>query len=101
MPCPICVPVSPKEFSAEMMVHFRGMENLDRPGVMIFPKVLVCLNCGCSQFNAPETELALLGKLIRRLAVLRGRTADKRVCREDFYQRGEQVVSGPRFDDVA
>jgi hypothetical protein len=58
MLCPICVSANQEEFPAEMMVHFSGRENLDRPGVMICPKILVCLNCGFSQFTAPKTELA-------------------------------------------
>jgi hypothetical protein len=36
--------------------------NLNKPGVWVFPKVVVCLDCGCSWFTVPETELALLAK---------------------------------------
>jgi hypothetical protein len=48
------------EFSAEMLVHLGGIKNLDKSGVVLFPKVLVCLDCGFSQFTAPKAELALL-----------------------------------------
>jgi len=45
-----------------MVIHFSfsGSKNLDKPGVWVFPKVLVCLDCGLSQFTVPESELALL-----------------------------------------
>jgi hypothetical protein len=62
MSCPRCSSVSQEEFPAELMFHFRGAQNLDRPGVMIFPKVLVCLKCGFSQFTAPIQEVALLAQ---------------------------------------
>jgi hypothetical protein len=50
------------EFVAEMIIHFSfsGLKDLDKPGVWVFPKVLVCLDCGSSQFTVPESELALL-----------------------------------------
>jgi predicted nucleic-acid-binding Zn-ribbon protein len=63
MSCPVCgSSANQEEFSAEMMFHFRGMENLDRPGVMAFPRVLVCLECGFSQFTTAKMSLALLAK---------------------------------------
>jgi hypothetical protein len=60
MSCPACRLDNQMEFSAEMMVHLGGIKNLDNSGVVLFPKVLVCLACGFSQFTVPETELALL-----------------------------------------
>jgi hypothetical protein len=60
MSCPKCTLRNQMEFSAEMMVHHRGFRNLDKSGVVLFPKVLVCLDCGFSQFTAPKAALALL-----------------------------------------
>jgi hypothetical protein len=37
-----------------------GLENLDKPGVWLFPKLLVCLDCGFSQLKVPARELASL-----------------------------------------
>lgn len=48
------------EFSAEMLVHLGGLKNLNKSGVCVFPKVLVCLDCGFSQFTVPQADLALL-----------------------------------------
>jgi hypothetical protein len=43
-----------------MMVHFSDLNNLDDLGVFVFPKLLVCLDCGSARFKATDTELALL-----------------------------------------
>jgi hypothetical protein len=60
MPCPSCFSTKQAEFSAEMIVHFSGPENLDNPGVWMFPKLLVCLDCGVSRFAIPELSMSLL-----------------------------------------
>jgi hypothetical protein len=43
-----------------MNIHFSGLRNIDYPGLLVFPHILVCLECGSSRFTIPETELALL-----------------------------------------
>ena len=43
-----------------MLVHFRGLKNLDKPGVWLFPELLVCLECGFAQATIPTYELAQL-----------------------------------------
>jgi hypothetical protein len=58
--CGSCESGNQAEFSAEMIIHFSGIKNLDRPGVLAFPKLLVCLDCGFSRFTVPETALPLL-----------------------------------------
>ena len=60
MRCHACASDNLRDFSAEIHIHFPYRKNLDRPGVFLFPKVLVCLNCGFSSFTVPETELRLL-----------------------------------------
>ena len=60
MSCPSCRLNNQMEFSTEMLVHLGGLKNLDKSGVCVFPKVLVCLDCGFSQFTVPKAELALL-----------------------------------------
>lgn len=60
MSCPECSSKQ-DEFSTEMLVHHDGLENLDRSDVLLFTKILICSDCGFSQFTIPKTELALLG----------------------------------------
>jgi len=62
MSCLSCASDNLAEFAAEVNVHFLGLKNLDKPSVFIFPKLLVCLDCGFSWFATPETELALLAR---------------------------------------
>jgi hypothetical protein len=50
------------EFGAEMNIHFSGLEGLNKPSVMVFPKLTVCFECGSAQFALPETELHILAE---------------------------------------
>jgi len=63
MICLSCRSANQAELTAEMVIHFPGVKNLDRPGVWLFPKLLVCLNCGSSRFKVPEIELASVAKI--------------------------------------
>ena len=58
MICKSCSSDNSLRFSAEINVHFSGWEGLKRPGVFIFPKLLVCMDCGFTEFAIPERELA-------------------------------------------
>jgi hypothetical protein len=60
MPCPECGLSNEAHFSAEMVVHLGGLKNLDKSGVLLFPRLSVCLDCGFVQFTVSGTELALL-----------------------------------------
>jgi hypothetical protein len=60
MPCLSCGSKKQSEFPAEMLIHFGGLKNLDKPGVWVFPKLLACLDCGLFQSTIPEYELAQL-----------------------------------------
>ena len=62
MSCLSCPSHKQVKFSAEMNIHFTGLKNIDKPGVWLFPEVLVCLDCGSSQFSVPSIELALLAE---------------------------------------
>jgi hypothetical protein len=60
MHCSCCASDIQAEFTAEINIHFSDLRNIDSPGLLIFPKLLVCLECGLSSFTTPENELALL-----------------------------------------
>lgn len=60
MACAMCSSASQADFTTEMMIHFSRLKHLTNPGVLIFPKVSICLDCGFSRFTVPKTELASL-----------------------------------------
>jgi hypothetical protein len=62
MSCLLCGSGNEAELVSEMIIHFSGPKNRDKPGVWVFSKVLVCLDCGCSRFTVPKTELASISK---------------------------------------
>jgi hypothetical protein len=62
MACASCGSEKQTQFGTEMMIHFPGLEVLDNPGVLTFPKVTVCFSCGLTGFVLPERELHLLKK---------------------------------------
>jgi hypothetical protein len=51
-----------RQFPAEINVHFPGTEGRDKPTVWIFPRLLVCLDCGLTQFQIGETQLRQLSE---------------------------------------
>ena len=62
MACPSCRSAKHAELTAEMLIHFPGLGNIDKPGVWLFPTILVCMDCGSSRFTVPENELASVAK---------------------------------------
>jgi hypothetical protein len=50
------------EYGAEINVHFLERRDLDREAVLLFPKLLVCLKCGFTEFTISQSELPLLSK---------------------------------------
>ena len=77
MSCQLCDSNKQMEFSTEINIHLSGVKNIDDPGVLFFPKVLVCLDCGASHFSTPGDELLRLsGRAVTLEASAReGRTA--------------------------
>lgn len=60
MACKLCQSHNQRNFNAEINVHFPGRNNLDKPSVFTFPKLLVCLNCGFTEFVLETPELLRL-----------------------------------------
>lgn len=46
MACKSCGSDNQSEFGAEINIHFPGRKGLDKPAVLVFPKLVVCLDCG-------------------------------------------------------
>ena len=66
MSCASCASSNQREFAAEINVHFRGLENIDNPGILVFAKLLVCLDCGFSRFILTEQASRRIGSAIAR-----------------------------------
>jgi len=58
--CRACGSDKQTEFTAEIALHFSGPGNLDKPHLLVFPRILVCLNCGSAGFTVPESQLHIL-----------------------------------------
>jgi hypothetical protein len=58
MSCPKCSLGHQEEFLAEMVVHPHGLKNLDNSGILLFPKLSVCLECGYVQFTVPQNGIS-------------------------------------------
>jgi hypothetical protein len=57
MTCRVCISENQSRFGTEIAIHLPG---LSTPPVFLFPKVVVCLDCGFTEFAIPETELCVL-----------------------------------------
>ena len=62
MCCASCGSENFQKFGGEIVIHFPGPENLDKPHVHVSAELAVCLDCGIAQFAVPEAELRMLGK---------------------------------------
>jgi hypothetical protein len=58
--CLLCASANPGEFGTEILVHFPGLKNLDKPPVWVFSKLSVCPDSGFSRFTTPDGKLAIL-----------------------------------------
>ncbi len=62
MSCKSCKSENQSNFNGEIATHFPGLKGLDKPIVWVFPKLVVCLDCGFTEFAIPETELRQLAE---------------------------------------
>ena len=60
MSCKLCQSQNQRNLSGEIAIHFPGLKGLDKPIVWVSPKLVVCLDCGFTEFAIPETELRQL-----------------------------------------
>lgn len=60
MACKGCHSDKQRVFNGETAIHFPGLDGLDKPIVWVFPKLVVCLHCGFTEFAVPERELQVL-----------------------------------------
>jgi hypothetical protein len=65
MACRSCGSETLTNFPAEISIHFPGIKNIDKPTIWVFPKLLVCMDCGFAELVIAENELLQLGKTSR------------------------------------
>ena len=62
MSCKSCESNHQSLFSGEVAVRFPGLHNLDRLAALLFPELLVCLDCGFTEFVIADSDLRLLAQ---------------------------------------
>jgi hypothetical protein len=60
MSCGSCQSENQRNLNGEIAIHFPGLKGLNKPIIWVFPKLLVCLDCGFTEFSVPEKELSVL-----------------------------------------
>jgi hypothetical protein len=65
MKCLSCQSTSQSMFPAELNIHFPGLEGLDKPTVWAFPQLLVCFDCGFTQFTLSSDQVRTLQSDLR------------------------------------
>ena len=56
MRCKRCASDYLKDLAGELAIHFPGLEGLNKPLVLVHPKLTVCLNCGFVEFVLPDEQ---------------------------------------------
>jgi hypothetical protein len=59
-------------FIGEMRIRSPGLKNIDKPSVWVFPELIVCFDCGTTEFLIPKNELGELRRLTRGGATASG-----------------------------
>jgi hypothetical protein len=62
MACNSCGSLKQEKFRSEIDIHFPGLKNVNKRPVVVFPELLICLNCGKAEFSVPKEELKLLAE---------------------------------------
>ena len=57
MSCHSCGSVNQKHFKSEVDIHFRGLGNVNKLPVIVYPVLLVCLDCGQAEFAISKEDL--------------------------------------------
>jgi hypothetical protein len=60
MVCKRCDSDNQSTLNGEVAIHYPGLKGLDKPISWVFPKILVCLDCGFTEFTVPEKDLSVL-----------------------------------------
>jgi hypothetical protein len=57
-----CSSANQQKFLGEMCIRRPGLKHIADSIVLVWPELVVCLNCGAAEFLVPESELHQLAK---------------------------------------
>jgi len=60
MSCGYCGSIKETELTTEINFHIPGPLSSADPGIFVFPKVSVCLDCGCVHFILRRDEMQVI-----------------------------------------
>ena len=60
MRCASCGSDNFEEREAEITIHFPRLKHIDKPPVLVFTQLSVCLSCGKAEFVVSQPQLARL-----------------------------------------
>jgi|SRR5277367_1357185 len=62
MACNSCGSENQQQFPSEMVIHLPGLKNVNKPPVLAFPNLRICMDCGSTELAVPESVVRQLGK---------------------------------------
>ena len=57
MACKACSSKKQDVFGSEIAIHFPATQGLTKPALMEFPQLIICMDCGFSEFTVSEEGL--------------------------------------------
>lgn len=88
-----CDSASHQEFSTEIFIHTAGFASLNKPTILVFQRLSVCMNCGSTEFIIPGPELKALRDGMNRKAKARRL---KRVTERTLHAAADMPESAKR-----
>lgn len=67
--CGSCRSANTIELAAETCLHFPGLSGLNVEPIIVFPKTVICLECGAMQSNLAQSEIEQVREATARLNV--------------------------------
>ena len=58
--CKECGGKDSRTFNGEMSMQFGGLDGMNKPIVLVYSKVDVCMKCGLAGFKVPEPAIEVL-----------------------------------------
>jgi hypothetical protein len=60
MACRSCGSDQQHQVNGEVAIRFPGLDGLDKPIVWVFPRLVLCLDCGVADFQIRDEDLSVL-----------------------------------------